>query len=106
MLASLAGVHRGLGHASGARAVAEEAIGLARRSGTRIYEIRSQIGLAYALLQAADPGLRGEIESALDSAMSLVEETGADGYRPVIHEARAELSRFLGDEAGAGGGAD
>jgi adenylate cyclase len=106
MLASLAGVHRGLGDVSAARAVAEEAIGVARRSGTKINEIRAQIGLARALLQAQDVSSRGEIESALDSAMSLVEETGADGYRPLIHEARAELARVLGDESGAGGAAD
>jgi hypothetical protein len=65
-------------------------------------EIRAQIGLAYALLQAQDLGLRGETESALDSATSLVEETGAEGFRARIHEARAELARVLGDETESG----
>jgi hypothetical protein len=97
MLATLAGVHRGLGHASNARALAEEAIGVARRGGTRINEIRAQIVLARALLQSQNVSLRGEIEGALEAAMSLVEETGADGYRPLIDEARAELARLLGN---------
>ncbi len=77
---------------------AVEAIGVARREGAELGEIEACIALARALSNAGDADLKGDIESALESAMSLVDETGAENHRARIHEARAELARVVGDE--------
>jgi tetratricopeptide (TPR) repeat protein len=98
ILARLAGVHQELGHTRKARGAADEAIGVARRDGAKLGEIQACIALARALLNAGDANLRGDIESTLESAMSLVDETGAESHRARIHEARAELGRLVGDE--------
>ncbi len=39
------------------------------------------------------------IGAALDRALQLIEETGANVYRPHVHEERAELARLRGDTA-------
>ena len=39
------------------------------------------------------------MQAALDAALSLVEETGAKSYLPLIHVERAALARANGDEA-------
>jgi adenylate cyclase len=98
ILARLAEVHRELGEHSKARATAEEAIGVARRDGAKLGEIQACIALAGALSNAGDADLKGDIESTIESAMSLVDETGAERNRARIHEARAELARLVGDE--------
>jgi tetratricopeptide (TPR) repeat protein len=98
ILARLSEVHRELGEYSKARATAEEAIGVARRNGTKRGEILACIALARALVNAGDANLSGDIESTLESAVSLVDETGAESYRARILEARAELARLVGNE--------
>ncbi len=42
---------------------------------------------------------RGEIESALESCLSLVEQTQARVYEPHVYELRAELAHLQGDAA-------
>jgi adenylate cyclase len=99
MLGDLARLHYELGDASKARTLAEEAIEVARQRGTDLPIPPARIVLAQALLHANDPTLAGEIEAALESAMEFVEKTGAERYRPEIHEVRAELAHLRGDEA-------
>jgi class 3 adenylate cyclase/tetratricopeptide (TPR) repeat protein len=98
ILARLADVHRARGEHSKARATAEEAIGVARRDGAKLGEIEACIALARALSNAGDADLKDDIESTLESAMRLVDETGAETNRARIYEARGELARLVGDE--------
>ena len=95
LLAYLARAQLGLGDAATARVTAEEAIAVARRQGTRPYEIEAHIVLGRALIHA--DARRGEVEATLDAELSLVEDTGARGYLPFIHLERAALARLLGD---------
>ena len=69
---------------------------MARRRGTRTYEIEAHIVLGRVLIQAG--ARREEVEEPLDVALRLVEETGARGHLPIIHLERAALARVLGDD--------
>jgi adenylate cyclase len=95
LLARLARARLGLGDGESARRTAEEAIAVARRRGTRTFEIEGQLVLGRALIHAG--ARHGEVQAALDAAASLVEETGAKGYQPLVHLERAALARAVGD---------
>ncbi len=47
----------------------------------------------------ADVKSSTELAEALDRASQMIEETGANVYRPQVHEERAELARLRGDAA-------
>jgi class 3 adenylate cyclase/tetratricopeptide (TPR) repeat protein len=96
---SLAEVYLHQGKGSLARATAEEAIALARRSHARLAECSAHLVLARVLL--GTEGARGAsaIASALAQALALVEETGAAAVEPFIRLEEAELARATGDEA-------
>ena len=97
LLAYLARAQLGLGDAATARVTAEEAIAVAQRRGTRTFEIEAHIVLGRVLIHAG--ARREEVQAALDAALSLVEETGAKSYLPLIHVERAALARMLRDDA-------
>jgi hypothetical protein len=61
--------------------------------------MQAQLSLARVLLADDGANARHAIEEALARALELVEKTGAKAYEPQILEERAELARFLGDEA-------
>ena len=61
--------------------------------------LQARITLSRALCQSQDIALASDIEAALEAATGLIEQTGAQKYRPQLHEARAELAQLLGDEA-------
>jgi len=69
---------------------------VARRRGTRTFEIEAHIVLARVLIHAG--ARREEVEKPLDVARRLVEETGARAHMPFIHLERAALARVLGDD--------
>jgi tetratricopeptide (TPR) repeat protein len=96
LLTHLARAQLGLGDAPAARALAEEAIAMARLRGTRTFEIEAHLVLGRVLIHAG--ARREEVQASLDAALSLVEETGAKGYLPFIHLERAALARAAGDE--------
>ncbi len=98
-LAALALAHLGLGHYKQARATAHQALALARRRGTKLYECIAHLGLARVLVQTEGAKAQSAVESALDQAIALVEETGGISRKPFIHEERANLARLTGDEA-------
>jgi tetratricopeptide (TPR) repeat protein len=97
LLAHLARAQLGLDDAATARVSAEEAIAVAQRRGTRIFEIEAQIVLGRVLIHAG--ARREEVQVTLDAALSLVEETGAKIYLPFIHLERAALAGILRDGA-------
>ncbi len=78
---------------------AVEAIETGRRRKTPIWEARAHLTLARVLLSRTGGKVRGEIESALASCLSLVEQTQARVYEPPVHEVRAGLADLHGDEA-------
>jgi class 3 adenylate cyclase len=95
----LARAHLGLGDWAAARATGEEAIDVAARRGTRLYEMEPHLVLARVLIRTGAADGRGDIESKLAAAWHLAEETGAKGYLPFIRLERAELARLTGDGA-------
>jgi hypothetical protein len=99
LLAHLAEAHLGSGDPQQAQRRAIEAIDTGRRRKTPIWEARAHLTLARVLLSRAGGKARGEIESALESCLSLVEQTQARVYEPHVHEVRAGLADLLCDEA-------
>jgi DNA-binding winged helix-turn-helix (wHTH) protein len=82
-----------------ARATADEAINVARRCHTLVYELRAHLARAHVLLADAGAKVAPEIDAALNRAASVVEETGATSYAPFVHEARSRLAALRGDGA-------
>jgi class 3 adenylate cyclase/tetratricopeptide (TPR) repeat protein len=97
-LAELSRAFLGLGDGPRARAIAEQAAAV--RDGTRLYAINAYLALAEVLLRIDGAAARDAIERALDTATTLVRETGARGRLPFVIVERAELARLQGDEAG------
>jgi class 3 adenylate cyclase/tetratricopeptide (TPR) repeat protein len=100
VLALTARARCGAGDAPGAVPVAAEAVAVARRVGTNIFEAEAQLAYAEALLAAEGRGRAAEIELAIGRAASLVEETGARLLEPFVHRTRGALARALEDDAG------
>ncbi len=60
--------------------------------------IEAQLARARATRALLGEQARDEVAEALDDAERVVKETGANAYRPAIHEERAALAQILGDE--------
>ena len=99
MLSTLALAYSGAGRVEPARARADEALEVARRSGATHREMTAHLALAQIRLRAEDVGARVEIEASLSRALELVHQTGLRSYEPIIVECRAELAGLLGDES-------
>jgi ATP/maltotriose-dependent transcriptional regulator MalT len=99
ILARLTDVHLARGHSKRALEVADEAISAARRHGTLEFELRSHLARARALLRGAGADAKEEIGKSLSEAEALVKTTGAESWRPFIHEERARLAHLTGDDA-------
>lgn len=99
ILARLTDVHLALGDSRRALEVADEAISIARRHGTLEYKLRSHIARARALLRGLGAEAIEEIAKSLLEAEALLQPTGAESWRPFIHEERARLADLGGDEA-------
>lgn len=99
ILARLSDVHLALGDSRRALEVADEAIATARRHGTLEFEIRCHIARARALSCGLGGKAIDEISRSLVEAEALVATTGAESWRPFIHEQRARLADLSGDEA-------
>jgi tetratricopeptide (TPR) repeat protein len=91
ILAGLAEVSLGRGDVAPARTLAEEAVRLAGRLGTRITECEAQLALAHVCLAGGDS--RSAAEAALRRALALIEETGARLHEAPARRALAELAR-------------
>ncbi len=72
---------------------------MARRRGTKFYEGIAHITRARVLLRTEGATASGAIETDLNEAQTLVEETGGRSQQPFIHEERADLARLTGDDA-------
>jgi class 3 adenylate cyclase/tetratricopeptide (TPR) repeat protein len=99
-LARLAEAHLGAGNPADAHAAASEAVAVARRRRTALWEIAAHLACARVLLgDAGTTQVRG-VAAALDAAAALVDATGAAYYAPFIHVERARLLAVDGDAAG------
>jgi tetratricopeptide (TPR) repeat protein len=98
VIGAMAAAHLGLGDRVRALALAEEAIAVCRRRGTRLYEFSAQLTRMRALRETEGLQATREIEAALAEADAWVEMTGAKSYEPFLHVERAELARLTGDE--------
>jgi tetratricopeptide (TPR) repeat protein len=99
VLAVMAAAHLGLGDYARALALAEEAIAVCRRLGTRFSEFSALLTRMRALRETQGLQATREIEAALAEADAWLEMSGAKSYEPFLHVERAELARLTGDEA-------
>jgi adenylate cyclase len=99
-LALLADAQLGGGLGDEARKSAQQALELARQRAYRGDECLARLALARVVRATEGPAARGAIESQLDAAAEIVEETGAVVFAPFVAEERAAVARLVGDEAG------
>ena len=93
LLAHLGRARLALGDRAGAETAAAEAVEVARRQGTALFEVLA------LLVRGMARGHRGDLQAAL----ALARETGAAVYQPPCLE---QLARLSGDRAGLGEAAD
>jgi class 3 adenylate cyclase/tetratricopeptide (TPR) repeat protein len=99
MLAAMAGAHLGLGDCEPALALAEEAVALSCRRGTRLWEFWGHLTRMHALREIEGLQAKGKIEAAIAEAQAWLEMSGAKSYEPFLHVERAKLARLIGDDA-------
>jgi hypothetical protein len=97
VLAVKAAAHLGLGDGAKALTLADEAIAVCRRLGTRLWEFSAQLIRMRALLEIRGLEATREIEAALAEADAWLEMSGAKSYEPFLHVERAELAELTGD---------
>jgi tetratricopeptide (TPR) repeat protein len=95
----MAAAHLGLGDSARALALAEEAIAVSQRRGTRLWEFPALLTRIRALRAIRGIEAAQDIEAALAEADAWLEMSGAKSYEPFLHVERAELARLKGDEA-------
>ena len=81
-----------------AEVAAEEAIKLCRSSQRTVFVAIAQGILARVLLRRGGLAARAAVESALNNAAQLIDQTGASSLAIVLLEWRAELARAVGDD--------
>ncbi len=98
VLAGLALAHAARGEVEKAIAYGREAVETSVAHATPILEIRSLVCLARALLASNDASAWNEIETLVERAKAIEQETGARLDRPALLEIRAELARLRGQD--------
>jgi class 3 adenylate cyclase/tetratricopeptide (TPR) repeat protein len=98
LLAIVARARLGLGDRAGAREAAEEAIGLGRDLGPRLWEFSAQLVLVRVLGETEGVQAAGAIERTLSETLAFADESGAKGWKPFVLLEQARLARLLGDE--------
>jgi hypothetical protein len=99
LLAVMAATHSRLGDLARGLALAEKAIAISRRRGTRMWECFAQVTRVRALREIHGIEATREIGEALAEADAWLEMSGAKSYEPFLHVERAELARLIGDDA-------
>jgi adenylate cyclase len=89
--AYLARAHLALGDQRAARRHAEEAVSVARDQGADVLECAGLLARAQVRRAAGEPA--SAVDADLESALALVEETGARTYEPFILEERGRLQK-------------
>ncbi len=99
VLGVMAAAHLGLGDRAKAVALAEEAIAVGRRRGSRFREFSALLTRSRALRETLGLQATRKIEAALVEAAAWLEMSGAKSYEPFLHVERAELAKLTGDDA-------
>ncbi len=98
-LIALAQAHLGAGRLDEAVSAAVRAVRTCRTRGMKSWECMARIVLANARLAKEGVGARRKVREGLKRAERLVEETGAEAYRPFIYTVRAALAKEGSDAA-------
>jgi adenylate cyclase len=95
----LAEAHLDIGEPERAQQACAEAIAVAQRNGTPLFECDAQLVQARILLGAGAPQADAarDVAAALDRAEALIAQIGAESRRPRLLELRAELAHAQGD---------
>lgn len=88
----------GLGIVDAALEQAYDAVETATNFENPVGEVAAQLALARVLLATGSADTLTVIQSALDRAKEIVQETGAHSYEPQILVERARLAKLLGDQ--------
>jgi hypothetical protein len=99
VLAVMAAAQLGLGDRTTALTLAEEAMAVCRRRGTRFWEFSALLTRSRALRASQGVDATKEIEAVLAEADAWLEMSGVKSYEPFLCVERAELARRTGDEA-------
>jgi hypothetical protein len=91
----------GGGDAARATEVSAEAIAVAKRQGQPAQECEATIAHVRCLRELQGVEARQAIETLLAEVPQLIEQTGAERWRPHIHVERAELYRLTGNSEAA-----
>jgi hypothetical protein len=91
----------GAGDRARAAEVSAEAIAVAKRQGQSSQECEATITHVRCLRELHGARARQAIETLLAEASQLIEQTGAERWRPHLHVERAELHRLMGDTEAA-----
>jgi class 3 adenylate cyclase/tetratricopeptide (TPR) repeat protein len=101
-LAYLAQAYLAEGEAQRARVTADIAVVAAKDHGARVQcECAARLARIRVLLGTEGAAAKAEIEAELAELRKLIDWTGAESYRPFLHEETARLARLLGDGAEA-----
>ena len=74
-----------------------EAIAVAKRQGQPVHQCEATIAHVRCLRELEGADARQTIETLLEEVSQLIEQTGAERWRPHVHVERAELYRLTGD---------
>jgi hypothetical protein len=88
------------GDIASALATAQQAVGAARRLGSRNWGIDALCMLSRALREAEGRAARSRAEELLEEGRVWLVESGARVYAPVIEEEHARWAALLGDDEG------
>jgi len=99
VLARLAEALLGCGDPAAARQASEDAVSIARRYRTRMYECEAELARAHVLIRTEGLAAGPLIDRALARALSLARSTGARSFTPFVFERRAALSRLRNQRA-------
>src|SRR5262245_42750339 len=94
----MAAAYLGLGDRARALTLAEEAIAVCRRRGTRFYEFSALLTRMRALREAKGLQATRKIEVALSEVEAWLKMSGAKSYEPFLCVERAELAGLNGDD--------
>jgi class 3 adenylate cyclase len=101
MLAAYARALLGAGAAETAREVSTEAMDVAKRQGQPIHQCEATIAHVRSLREVHGADARQTIEALLEDVSQLIEQTGAERWRPHVLVERGELHRLGGDAEAA-----